>query len=554
MLHFVDSPPFSGRMSLFVTSGYRRVNMKGSSDADLLEAYAREESEEAFRELVTRHGDWVYSAAMRQLRNPHMAQEAAQNAFIALAARATRLQRQTIIAGWLHRAVHFCARNLQRTEARRRHWEGEAAAIQTPPGGERVFEELALPHIDGALAELTDKDRDAVVLRFLQKRSVREVAQALGTTEDAAKKRITRALERMRTRLARRGIAISAALLTAGLSEMPLKAAPPELPSAVAAALRDGAVIAAGRGHTLFSSATAKLAAVVGILLLGGLIALWWIPLSAQPEGGTAMQFKLASVMVDDQAKALQFYTGVLGFVTRTDLPVGTERWITVVSPEEPDGTELLLEPMGIPAARVYQEALYKAGLPLTAFMVDDAQGQYQRLTRLGVRFTSAPSSMGPVTVAVFDDTCGNLIQLIQPPRRTDASPGSGLKIKLSSVLVDDQAKALRFYTEVMGFAVKKDVPAGERRWLTVVSPRDPEGTELLLEPAGFPPARVFQKALHEAGIPLTAFATADIRREYDRLTGLGVKFTGPPAQAGPTTIALLDDTCGNWIQIFQVP
>ena len=127
------------------------------------------------------------------------------------------------------------------------------------------------------------------------------------------------------------------------------------------------------------------------------------------------------------------------------------------------------------------------------------------------------------------------------------------MKIKLNSMVVDDQEKALRFYTEVLGFVRKMEIPMGEHRWLTVVSPEERDGTELSLEPLAFPPARVFQKALYEAGIPWTTFQVNDIKEEYARLQGLGVVFKMPPTQMGPTTIAVLDDTCGNNIQIYQV-
>ncbi|SOD41894.1 VOC family protein [Nitrosovibrio sp. Nv4] len=127
------------------------------------------------------------------------------------------------------------------------------------------------------------------------------------------------------------------------------------------------------------------------------------------------------------------------------------------------------------------------------------------------------------------------------------------MKIKLNSVLVDDQDKALKFYTEVLGFIKKNDMPAGEARWLTVVSPDAPDDVELLLEPIGFPAARTYQKALFEAGIPLTAFAVEDIQKEYERMTGLGVVFGMKPTKAGPATLAVFDDTCGNLIQLYQV-
>lgn len=127
------------------------------------------------------------------------------------------------------------------------------------------------------------------------------------------------------------------------------------------------------------------------------------------------------------------------------------------------------------------------------------------------------------------------------------------MRISLSSVLVDDQEKALRFYTEVLGFIKKMDMPAGEFRWLTVVSPELPDGTQLLLEPNANPAAQTYQKALFEAGIPLTAFKVDDIEKEHERLEGLGVVFVTKPTKTPGPTIAVLDDTCGNLIQLFQV-
>lgn len=124
------------------------------------------------------------------------------------------------------------------------------------------------------------------------------------------------------------------------------------------------------------------------------------------------------------------------------------------------------------------------------------------------------------------------------------------MRINLASVLVDDQDRALRFYTEVLGFQAKHDVPLGEHRWITVVSPEHPDGVELLLEPDSHPAVRPFKKALVADGIPFTSFAVDDVRAEYERLRGLGVRFTQEPADMGPVTTAVLDDTCGNLIQI----
>jgi catechol 2,3-dioxygenase-like lactoylglutathione lyase family enzyme len=124
------------------------------------------------------------------------------------------------------------------------------------------------------------------------------------------------------------------------------------------------------------------------------------------------VRINLASVLVDDQAKALGFYTEVLGFVKKTDVDLGQARWLTVVSPEQPDGTELVLEPDGHPAVPPFKRALVDDGIPYTSFAVDDVQAEYERLRGLGVTFTQQPVDMGTVTTAVFDDTCGNLIQI----------------------------------------------------------------------------------------------------------------------------------------------
>lgn len=126
------------------------------------------------------------------------------------------------------------------------------------------------------------------------------------------------------------------------------------------------------------------------------------------------------------------------------------------------------------------------------------------------------------------------------------------IKISITSVPVNDQDKALSFYTQVLGFIKKTEVPIGEHKWLTVVSPQEQSGVELLLEPMAFEPAREYQHALKEAGIPWTSFTVDDINKEYQRLLKLGVEFSIAPREAGPVMIAVLDDTCGNYIQLMQ--
>jgi catechol 2,3-dioxygenase-like lactoylglutathione lyase family enzyme len=126
------------------------------------------------------------------------------------------------------------------------------------------------------------------------------------------------------------------------------------------------------------------------------------------------MKIVVTSIFVEDQDKALEFYTEKLGFVKKQDVPSGKYRWITLVSPEDQDGTELLLEPNEHPAAKEYQKKIFADGIPATMFGVADIRKEYERLKEKGVRFTMEPTEMGPVTIAVFDDTCGNLIQIIQ--------------------------------------------------------------------------------------------------------------------------------------------
>jgi catechol 2,3-dioxygenase-like lactoylglutathione lyase family enzyme len=126
------------------------------------------------------------------------------------------------------------------------------------------------------------------------------------------------------------------------------------------------------------------------------------------------MRIKLTSIMVDDQSKALAFYTDVLGFQKKQDFPVGEYRWITVVSPDGPGDLELALEPNANPAGKAFQEAMFTQGIPLAAFETANIAGEYGRLRSLNVAFTREPARMGPVTIAVFSDTCGNLIQLYE--------------------------------------------------------------------------------------------------------------------------------------------
>jgi catechol 2,3-dioxygenase-like lactoylglutathione lyase family enzyme len=141
------------------------------------------------------------------------------------------------------------------------------------------------------------------------------------------------------------------------------------------------------------------------------------------------------------------------------------------------------------------------------------------------------------------------IFQIVGPPAQL---PGERMQITLTSVMVEDQDRALNFYTTILGFEKKNDIPMGEFRWLTVSSPEGIAGVELLLEPLGFPPARGYQKALFEAGIPATAFISRDIAAEYARLKELGVIFRGEPVSMGPISAVVFEDTCGNLINLVQ--
>src|ERR671911_3136207 len=157
----------------------------------------------------------------------------------------------------------------------------------------------------------------------------------------------------------------------------------------------------------------------------------------------------------------------------------------------------------------------------------------------------------GPHEVA-FQQTVGTLALAQRVVEQAQAERRSRMRIVVTSVFVEDQEKALCFYTEVLDFQKKTDVPVGEYRWLTVVSPEEPNGVELLLEPSEHPAVKPFKQALVEDGIPFTSFGVEDVEAEHARLEGLGVKFTQPPTAFGDVTTAVFDDTCGNLIQIAQ--
>jgi catechol 2,3-dioxygenase-like lactoylglutathione lyase family enzyme len=276
------------------------------------------------------------------------------------------------------------------------------------------FQEVALPHVDGALAELADKDRAAVILRFLQQRSFQDVAEALGTSEDAAKKRVNRALEKLRRLLVRRGIALPVTALAAGLSQMTVTAAPVGLSSTLAALAASGATPTLSTSTSIFDclrTPQAKAAVAIGLVLLCLLAVLLLRPDNntmttvTNPNAASIPRISLVSVIVDDQDKALQFYTSILGFVKKFDVPTGEPggaRWLTVVSPDDPEGMELLLEPIGFAAAKVYQKALFDSAKPWAALATSDVRKHFDRMKNLGVKFSKDPTTIEGTTIAVL--------------------------------------------------------------------------------------------------------------------------------------------------------
>jgi RNA polymerase sigma factor (sigma-70 family) len=206
-------------------------------DRQLLTEYATRNSEDAFRTLVERHAGFVYHTALRQVGNHHQAEEITQAVFIALARKAGRINANTVLSGWLFRATRYAIANHLRSNARRQRYEQEAMLMQSffQPGEAAAVSDQMTPHLNDALNKLSDKDREAVLIRFFQNKSHKEVAQMLGVSEDAAKVRISRAMEKLRLIFSRQGIVVPAAVFVAALGTCSVKAAPAGLTASVTA-------------------------------------------------------------------------------------------------------------------------------------------------------------------------------------------------------------------------------------------------------------------------------------------------------------------------------
>lgn len=239
-------------------------------DFELLREYVANQSETAFRTLVERHVDMVYATALRQVGDPHLAEEATQAVFITLAKKARGLSSSTILAGWLFRAAQFAAAKVQRTELRRKHWEQQAAQMEPNPSDSAVAWEQMAPQLNEALNELQEPDRDALILRFFESKSMAQVGSALGTTEGAAKMRIARALEQLRGIFQARGIALSVAAMTAALSTSTTQAAPAGLAATITASalLQTTTIPILTKGLLLFMNWNANKLAIAAIIVL----------------------------------------------------------------------------------------------------------------------------------------------------------------------------------------------------------------------------------------------------------------------------------------------
>jgi RNA polymerase sigma factor (sigma-70 family) len=267
--------------------------MNGQTDQDLLRAYSERRSETAFAELVRRHIDFVYSAALRMVRDAHLAEDVTQCVFVALAKHASQLAEHPVLGGWLHRTTQHLAANAVRSDVRRRVREQEAAAMNETLSTEHaaLWDHIA-PHLDAALSELSETDRDALLLRYFQGKSARAIAQTLGTSEEAAQKRVNRAIERLRECFSKRSITVGASSLAAVLTTNAVQAAPGGLAAAISTTAALSGTAFAGAAATTKAIAMTTLQKT---LLSATIAAAVGTPIYFQHQSNRSLQENLAA-------------------------------------------------------------------------------------------------------------------------------------------------------------------------------------------------------------------------------------------------------------------
>jgi RNA polymerase sigma factor (sigma-70 family) len=272
--------------------------MIASDDMELLRHYAAGNSEEAFSTLVSRHLNLVYSVAVRVLRDSHQAEEVTQSVFLTLARKARSLDSRTILSGWLYQTARLTASNVMRTEMRRRQREQQAQIEATMNDSKPDLWAQVGPQIEAAMAELNEKDRDAIALRFFEGKQLKEVGDALGLTEDAAKMRVSRALDKLRSFFVRRGITVPEALLAAALAENSIMAAPAGLAASVTAGVLEGAAVTASvpailKG-ALYTMSAAKMSVAIAVGA-AAILAVQWQQASMQKQNIRQLQEQIAA-------------------------------------------------------------------------------------------------------------------------------------------------------------------------------------------------------------------------------------------------------------------